>query len=330
MDSLTQMALGACVTAVCVPREQMRRAIVIGAALGTLPDLDVAIDFGDAVRNFTMHRGFSHSLFVLIPLSFLIWILLRKWWEPVRRSPRSWLAAISLTLTTHTLLDAHTAYGTQLWWPFNPPPTAWATLFIIDPVYSLPLLVAALAVFFWPSSHMTRRWLATGLVLSTAYVAWSWTAREIVLSNARRSLSEMGILHPSVFVTPSPFNTLLWRVIAVHEDQYFEGFDSIATNDGLIEFSSHPRGSAQLKSNQEIPAVERLSWFANGFVRAEVEQDKLIITDLRMGFEPDYVFRHVVATYGNPHWSAIRPERLESSLKAKRLGEVWQRIWKAP
>ncbi len=48
-----------------MPREHRRKALLVGAMLGTLPDLDVFIDFGDAVRNFTYHRGFSHSLFIL-------------------------------------------------------------------------------------------------------------------------------------------------------------------------------------------------------------------------------------------------------------------------
>ena len=68
MDSLTQAALGAGVAAVCVRPEHRRRALLAGAMLGTVPDLDVLIDYGDAVANFTYHRGFSHSLFVLPPL----------------------------------------------------------------------------------------------------------------------------------------------------------------------------------------------------------------------------------------------------------------------
>jgi inner membrane protein len=162
------------------------------------------------------------------------------------------------------------------------------------------------------------------------YIAWSWTAREIVLSNAQKSLSQIGIKNASVFITPTPFNTLLWRVVAIDEDQYLEGFDSVAINDGFIKFSSHSRGSSHLESNQTIPAVKRLRWFADGFVRAEIHHNELIITDLRMGFEPDYVFRHVVATYGNPHWIPITPVRLNTNLDMSRLSEVWQRIWKAP
>ena len=101
--------------------------MLAGAALGTLPDLDVFIDYGDAVRNFTYHRGFSHSLLVLAPFSVALWLLLRRFWAPVREAPRRWLAAIALTLLTHPLLDAHTAYGTQLLWPLDSPPVAWST-----------------------------------------------------------------------------------------------------------------------------------------------------------------------------------------------------------
>jgi inner membrane protein len=49
---------------------------------------------------------------------------------------------IQLALVTHPLLDAFTVYGTQLWWPLMPPPTMWSSVFIIDPLYTIWLLVA--------------------------------------------------------------------------------------------------------------------------------------------------------------------------------------------
>lgn len=69
------MALGASVGAACVSSGDKRRAAILGAALGTLPDLDILIRYADPIDNFIEHRGFSHSLFVLIPLSILIWLL---------------------------------------------------------------------------------------------------------------------------------------------------------------------------------------------------------------------------------------------------------------
>ena len=53
MDSVTQLVVGATVSAVCVPAQHRRRALGLGAALGTLPDLDVSIDYGNAVATFT-------------------------------------------------------------------------------------------------------------------------------------------------------------------------------------------------------------------------------------------------------------------------------------
>ena len=94
MDSFTQAVLGATVAAACVPKHQRRKAAVAGAMLGTLPDLDVVIDYGDAVSNFTYHRGFSHSLFVLIPFCVLLWYLLNRFWILILQSPKAWFFAI--------------------------------------------------------------------------------------------------------------------------------------------------------------------------------------------------------------------------------------------
>ena len=126
MDSVTQLALGVSVAAVCVPAKHRRRALVVGGALGTLPDLDVMIDYGNSIANFTLHRGFSHSLVILIPFAVSLWLILRRYYKPVREAPKPWFWAVMLALITHPLLDAHTAYGTQLFWPLAVTPTMWS------------------------------------------------------------------------------------------------------------------------------------------------------------------------------------------------------------
>ena len=45
-----------------------------------------------------------------------------------------------LALVTHPLLDAMTVYGTQLALPFSDHPFGVGSIFIIDPLYTLPLL----------------------------------------------------------------------------------------------------------------------------------------------------------------------------------------------
>ena len=327
MDSLTQALLGASVAGVCAPAADRPKALLVGAALGTLPDLDVLIDYGDPVSNFTYHRGFSHSLIVLAPFSVLLWLALRRWWAPVRERPVRWLAAIALALVTHPLLDAHTVYGTQLWWPFRVPPAMWSTLFIIDPAYTLPLLAGVGAAALRPGSRRTGRMLQTGLLLSTLYIGWSWTAKLIVEERARDQLAALGLAGQPMFSVPTPFNTLLWRVVALGEAGYVEGFESLLAGDGTVTFEAFPSDTDALESASEIWSVARLRWFARDFLRVTVEDNRLVLADLRMGQEPYYVFTHVVAELGNPHWKAIPPEQLSFDFSQRALDETWGRLF---
>ena len=57
---------------------------------------------------------------------------------------RRWWLAMALALVTHPLLDAMTVYGTQLLLPFTHTPYAVGSVFIIDPLYTLPLLLGVL------------------------------------------------------------------------------------------------------------------------------------------------------------------------------------------
>ena len=327
MDSLSQAVLGASIAGVCAPPGQRRTALLAGAMLGTLPDLDVVIDYGGAVENFTFHRGFSHSLFVLAPFSVLLWLALKRWWAPAREAPRQWFAAITLVLLTHPLLDAHTAYGTQLFWPFAVTPSMWATLFIIDPLYTLPLVVGVVAAAIFPLNVRTQTLLSAGLILSTLYVGWSWVGKTIVEGHARASLASMGLPDAPLFSTPTPLNTLLWRVVALTDDGYLEGFDSLLVDESSMRFARYPSDNDALQAASNVWAVARLQWFADNFIRAEVVDDRLLISDLRMGQEPVYVFNHVVAERGNPHWRAIPTEQVPLALSDRALEETWRRIF---
>ncbi|MDX1498303.1 MAG: metal-dependent hydrolase [Woeseiaceae bacterium] len=326
MDSLTQAALGAGLAAACVPPGHRRRALVAGALLGTLPDLDVFIDYGDPVRNFTFHRGFSHSLFVLPPVALAIWLALRQSWQPVREAPRAWLAAILLALVTHPLLDAHTAYGTQLLWPLPTPPVAWSTLFIIDPAFTLPLVAGCLLAATWPRGAPARRALRVALGLAVLYLGWSWSAKAIVEDHARRALAAEGLADAPLFSVPTPFNTLLWRVVVLTDDGYLEGFDSLLVDEGPLDFTAHPSDRAALAAVGDAWAVGRLRWFARDFVAAVRDDGQLVVTDLRMGQEPKYVFRFVVARRDGADWVPVTPVELPSLVTRDDVATVWRRL----
>lgn len=325
MDSVTQIVLGASVAAVCVPEQHRRKAVIIGAVLGTTPDLDVFIDYGDAVSNFTYHRGFSHSLFVLFPFSLFLWAILKKLYEPVRSAPVPWLFAISLTLITHPLLDAHTAYGTQLFWPLTSPPIMWSTIFIIDPLYTLPLLVSVIVILVKPDRVWASRTLATGLILSSTYLVWTWSAKLYVGNQVLAALdNDEKVIR--IFSTPTPFNSLLWRVVVLRQDDYLEGYFSLLKPQQDSRFKASSRNEELLEQGKQLWAVKRLDWFAQGFIKSSMVDDNLVISDLRMGFEDNYVFNHVVAKTGNPHFLEIESRRLPSKFGVDDLPLVWDKL----
>jgi len=185
MDSLSQAVLGASVGGVVMGRTLGRSALLGGALLGTLPDLDVLIDYGDAVANFTEHRGFSHSLLVLLPASLLLAWLLQRWRPAI--SLWRWWAFTGLCLLTHPLLDAFTTYGTRLFWPLGDP-VAISSIFIIDPLYTLPLLVAVIVALVRPPA-MTA--LVTGLTLSSLYLCWSLVAQQWMTQRVMPALADL-------------------------------------------------------------------------------------------------------------------------------------------
>jgi inner membrane protein len=330
MDSLSQLVLGAACTAACVPAAHRRAALAAGAFFGTLPDLDIiplALLDLDAVQAMTWHRAASHSLFLLPVAGWLIWLALKRWWQPVGSAPRGWLWGIQLALITHPLLDALTIYGTQLWWPLRPSPVMTGSLFIIDPLYTLPLLIACIVTAF----NRSRRAVVIGLALSTAYIGWSLAAQAYLHRLAERDLAALNLADAPRFATPAPLNTLLWRVVALTPDGYVEGHHSLVADRKPIQFTRYTSDNATLAAVAEMPAVRELRWFNRGFMKAEVRAGRLVLSDLRMGAEPDYIFSFAVAgKTAAGTWSPITPEPAAWASTGNRLAGVWTRLWHEP
>jgi len=326
MDSLSQLALGAAVSvAVMGRRTAVWKSALWGAVAGTLPDLDVLIDQGDVIRNMVLHRAESHSIFWItlfsLPFSALVarlhgeWGLLRRWW-----------LALWLVLVTHPLLDAMTVYGTQLALPFSNYPFGVGSIFIIDPMYTLPLLVGVIWALVSGSGPRGQVVNAVGLLLSTGYLVWSFAAQQQVAQIARATLAQQGIVVEHLLVTPTPFNTVLWRVVAVAGDDYHEGFYSLLDDQPKIKFDRFPRGNALAAELQGIDGVQRLVAFTKGFYKLEQQGSRLLITDLRMGQEPNYSFSFAVADQNSSPVALAQPEHMRMALDIRRsLNWLWRR-----
>jgi inner membrane protein len=299
MDTVTQFTLGAAVgVAVLGRRTALWKAALWGGVCGTLPDLDVFVSHGDPVSDMTMHRTETHALFWLTLASPLVASLIARLHRADGVPWGRWWLAVWLALVTHPLLDAMTVYGTQLGLPFTDHPYAVGSIFIIDPAYTLPLLIG-LGVAL---ARGRPGWNAAGLALSSVYLAWSVLAQQHVAAVAQAQARAQGIAVERLLITPGAFNTLLWRIVIVSPDgSYREGFHSLLDAPGQpIAFDRFDQGRDLLGLLGAHAPVARMAWFSRGFFKLERDATagRVVLSDLRMGMEPAYTFAFEVARVG--------------------------------
>lgn len=314
MDSVSQFVLGASVSvAVMGRRVPLWQAAAVGAVCGTLPDLDVFLDHGDAIRNMTLHRTESHALLYLTLVSpLLAWLIAGLFRRGV--TWQAWWPAIWLALITHPLLDLMTVYGTQLGLPVTDYPYAIGSIYIVDPLYTLPLVIC-LGVALWRRGDRGLRWNQAGLALSTLYLVWSVVIQGIACGQIKQALAEQSIPTDKVLVTPTAFNTLVWRSVVITPARYGEMYWSLLSPGRPLHITwrpRHPELFEQLKGNAY---AERVAWFSHGFYAMNTRDGNITIADLRMGEGQNYIFTF---NLGTPQQPEVHPQRLPSARSALR------------
>lgn len=328
MDSLTQLTVGAAFGEVVLGHKVGRKAMLWGAFLGTLPDLDILIPLGGPVDDFVYHRGFSHSLFLLGFLSPLLAWFITKVHPATRKHFKRWCFLTFLVLETGVLLDLLTVYGTQILWPLDTTPLAWPIFFIIDPLFTLPILLGALAALVLRrSSSLGHRLNMIGLVLSMVYLIWAFGVREFVEDRVRDKLARQHVLYNDLLSTPAPFTTFLWRIVGIDKGQYFETYFSLFDGYTPLFINHYPRNLELMRELEKHPPVVKLQWFTRGYYAFKKVGKHIVMIDLRMGLEPDYVFQFKVGKVSNPNHIPIKDERLKARQDLRRLDWIWKRIW---
>lgn len=288
MDSVTQVALGSAVAVAVMGRKvPVWQAALWGAVAGTAPDLDVVVDFGDAILNMTQHRSTTHAIAYLtiaaIPFAGLARII-----HGAKASFWRWMLAFWLVLVTHVGIDYMTVYGTQLALPWSDYPFGRGSIYIVDPLYTLPLLIG-LGACLWSRSSKRWTWNALGLLISTLYMGWTVLAQQHVTRIATAA-APANVTIENLLVTPSPLNTVLWRVLATTPEHYYEGWYSLLDDKPTIDWVRFDRGADLIAQHGNHPGLSKVANFSHGFYRVHEKQGDIFVTDLRMGFEPNYIF----------------------------------------
>lgn len=290
MDSLTQIVLGGAIGEAVLGKKVGNKAVLWGAIGGTIPDLDTIPGlFIDTVSRLEIHRGFSHSIVFAILFSPLFGFIISKihqkkseatWW--------GWTQLMFWAIFTHPLLDIFTTWGTQLFWPLE-----WRiaiqSVFVIDPMYTLPFLICLIAVLFLKRSNPKRmKWNRVGLIISSIYLTLTVGLKFYVDKVFESSLEEGGYDYSRFDSRPTPLNAILWTSNTELENSFLITYYSVFDQGKTLTYFQFLKNEQLLNPYRNDPKVERLIQLTKGFYTIEKTKDGIAMNDLRFGLSEGF------------------------------------------
>ena len=308
MDTITHIVLGAALGEVLAGEKLGKKALLIGAIAGNLPDIDFVASFWlDSARDVWFHRGITHSLLFVAVISLLLAWVARRMGRGARvrgagrlaradgsaRTGHSatmtfnqWWLFFGVQMLVHIFIDAFNAYGTGWFEPFSSYRVAFNVLFVADPLYSCPLGIAFLALLILRrDSPARKRWARFGLVLSSVYLCYCLVNKWRIDGVVERQLRQQAIRYDRYFTTPTPLNNLLWYVVAADSngDEY-TGYRSVFDAPGRpIVFRLRPGGDGMIRGLRGHRDIGYLLRFAEGYYTVERWGDTLVFNVPRFG-----------------------------------------------
>ncbi len=292
MDPLTQGVLGAAAPRSVAPQAQAGIAALLGLLAGMAPDLDVLIrSSNDPLLFLEYHRQFTHSLlFIPVGGGLCGLILHRLIGARFGLSLRLSLLYCTLGYATHALLDACTTYGTQLLWPLSNARFAWNNVSVIDPLFTLPLLLLVALSLAWKNAA----WARVGLAWALAYLLLGVAQRDRAEAEGWALAAQRGHQPIRLEAKPSFANILLWKVVYETPSRFH--VDAVRTGWNVSHLGGSETPRLQLErdfpwldaDSQQALDVERFRWFSNGYVAVDPGNPSRI-TDIRFSMLPNQI-----------------------------------------
>lgn len=292
MDPLTQGLVGAALPQASARRQHVIAAGALGFLAGMTPDLDVLIrSEQDPLLFLEYHRQFSHAL-AFIPIGGLLCALILHpligrraglaWWQ-------SWLFC-TLGYATHGLLDACTTYGTLLLWPFSDTRVAWNLISIIDPLFSLPILLF-LGVATW---RRRPAWARAALVWGLAYLSIGVWQRDSARELGAAIAITRGHSPVQLEAKPSFGNILLWKVVYRVDGRFY--VDAVRTGPRPAIYPGESLPALDIErdlpwldpQSQQARDIGRFRWFSKGYVALDPDRPDRVI-DIRYSLLPNEI-----------------------------------------
>jgi len=316
LDPVSQAALGAITARSVAPADMAKGALIAGAALGAVPDLDVVFSIGgDFFDTLKHHRGVTHSLIVLLAVGPLAghW-LWRRFGDGLRwgRQHLWWLAVATLALLSHPLLDGLTTYGTQWLAPFSDRRFAVNAMPIIDPVFTL-ILIGGLAAGIWLKSPRRRKACAlAALVLSCTYLAYGWAQNREAAQFAAAQLETEGVADYELSAFPTILQVHYRRIVVRTPSEVRVGYYSTWSPCAIQWGRASRAGPAAASALAATDEGRTFDWFTMGWsfpvVQPLANGFQVTLNDLRYGatLDPGESFFSIGARF-DAAWRLLAP-----------------------
>ena len=290
MDPLSQGVIAAVAAQQTSNIKHLLIATLLGFFSGMSADLDVFIRSShDPLLYLEFHRQFTHSL-IFIPIgglicaSFFYYLFLRNKDITFKQA----YIYSTLGYATHGLLDSFTTYGTQLLWPFTDDRVAWNTISIIDPLFTLPLLILVLTATIKKNkiiSYMAMSWVIL-------YSLFGFIQKDRAESIGIEIAKSRGHNAISVVAKPSFANLIVWKIIYTTKNYYYIDAVKIGFSSKIIEGTRLDKLNVKKSfpwlnmKSQQAKDIGRFRWFSNGYLAmSEIYPNQIV--DIRYSMLPN-------------------------------------------
>lgn len=333
MDSITHLALGACMGEAFAGKKLGKKAMVWGALAQSAPDIDFLAAFWmDTASNLLAHRGFTHSILFCALITPLLALLAERWHRPHNITLWRWMLFFGGVIFAHIFFDAFNNYGVGWFEPFSHHRVTFHILYVADPFFSFAPGIAALILWIKKSRRDDRKiWWMLGLGISGIYLLYATFNKFQINRDVRETLERQDISYTRCFTTPAPGQTWLWYVVAGDDQGYHIGYRSLFDEKENIEFTYFPRNDTLLTQLIDHESLHKLIRFSQEFYTLERWDDRLIFNDLRfgqvMGWENpkgQFVFYYFLE---EPHENLLVVQRGRfSGWNKEAMSGLWKRI----
>ena len=285
MDSLTHIALGACIGEAFFEKGFGKKAILWGALAQSIPDIDfIASSWLNTPESLLAHRGFTHSILFALLIIPVFALTADRVHRPHNIAFRKWIVFFAAEVFTHLFIDGFNNYGIGWFEPFSHSRYSFNAIYVADPFFSLwPGIAFFMLIILNRYSPKRKFWWKFGVILPCIYLGYC-TINKIKMNNdVQQIFALQNIPHERYFTTPAPLQNWLWYVVSGNDSGYYVGFRSLFDSKNKIDFQYFARNDSLLNQVSNHEDLQKLIRFSQQFYTVEKWSDTLVFNDLRFG-----------------------------------------------